>query len=547
MVKKMQTICPTEVTAGKFAVDMAYDNDTPVNTDMLEKSLKGNEAWYQVAKHIIDYPSVMEDGSEFISGFVHRPSEMLGNISDGALVDDILSEYEATIENFWNEEKPQSFKFYAQKVFQYDFREKRFKEKSDYSHYNDELDFLEANDPYRYKYFTEWMQFLHNPPKGNSWVAKGARIVRENLLKNSISSAIMNSTQLVQTIIPNAESIEDVANGVQMFINDRQNGFEELKKMGIGERTHFEEIKSEENKDKWIKFDVFQLMETPNQGIAYFIGKAESMRKNADMTEAEHQEYANNKNEEWNFIPRPGNLPRNYWNESGRDALTLMSYTMQFSKMYAGWWKDAAMGTGKGREQALKSLSVYTVVNSLLFGVDATIPYPIWAMMGSLPGGEELKEWIKKISKFSLFQGVFNLDLSAGLQPLNIRFGNAFADSANKLYDGFSSLANSMKVLGEDGFEAWQNPKMYKGFVKFARAGLIITPMKYFPFLDKTNIGGGQIGELAEFAYRTGAQDYERTDYNTKRKYETNAFEEFMRLLGKSRSESEKAYNIEGE
>lgn len=541
----MKTLCPTDVVVGKFLIDAAHQSGNMPNTKVLDESLENNEAWYQTAKHLIDYPALIKDTSQFISNFVHRPSEILADVSGGQLVDDILNEYEATVENFYDEEQAQNFNRYISKALEYDFKNKKFKDGSEYAKYNKDLSYLEAVNPQKAQYFHNWMSFLHNPPKSNSWVAKGARTIRENLLKNSLSSAIMNATQLTQTIIPNAD-FQDVVSGVKMFIEDRENGFKELTEMGIGERTHMEELKKQDElKDKLIKFDVFTLMEKPNQGLAYFIGKAEGMRKNPEISDSTAKEYGKKKNEEWNFIPRLGNIPQNYWNESGRDALTLMSYTLQFNKMYAGWWKNAAFGKGEARGKAIKSLATYTILNTLLFGVEGAVSAPIWALFGLSPEGEELRENLKQLGKFSLTQGLLNLDLSGGLQPLNLKLGSVFFDSLSKLQDSFAGMGKSFEVLGEDGIDAWSNPKFYKGIVKAIRAGAIVTPIKYFPALDKTNIGGGQLGELADFAYRILGEDYERQDYTTKQKYETNAWEEFVRLLGKSRSESEKAYNID--
>jgi len=537
----LNLMCNSEVATGKTVITNDSITGNMPQYGEISKFVQAKESLYNLSKWILDVPSMLKDTSQFLLDVSKRPSEVLKDVENGKLINDILDGYSDLVDEFYNLEDPSSFKGFFNKAFKYDYKENRFKDSSDYADLNDSLDTLEKQDPAKFQYFKAFMHNLETPSRTDPFL----QTVRENLLKNSISSGLMNSLQITQTIIPNVQDINDLFNAVDMYIKDKNNGHKELKELGIGNKTFMDQLKAEEHKGKWLKFDVFQLPEVFNQGITYYLGKAEAKRLNTNTSEDELKKAGIKKNEDLNFIARPGNQPRAYWSDGWKNSLVLLSYTIQFNKMYFGAYKDILAGNSKKKINGVKFLASYSIINTLLFGVEAAIPFPIWAALGMTDDGEEFRKYLKSLSKFAIFPGLLNLDLAPYAQPGNIKLGSVGASVITNLNNAFGYAGKTISKM-VDNPEELENPTNYKNFIKLVRAGLIVSPLgRYSKGLDKLNIGGGQLGEFLELGYRVGSKNYDRSDFTTGNKYETNAIEEAYRILGKSYSESKKGYGIE--
>lgn len=529
MSKKVINLrCNTETLTGKFLVESAAENNYSPNTNVLNEAIQSNESWYQVAKeltnkYIFNIDGLAAKGNRIVSDIVDRPSEILKDIDNGRFVDDILNDYSQLVDEFYSNEDIGSLKSVVKDHFEWDYKEKRFAPDSNFEEYNQFLDNISEQ---KLNYIDEWFRNLEQPAKSTGLIGEAAKLLRKNYLTNSVSSALMNSMQLTQTVIPNAK-IEHFLKGVESFMKDRKNGYSELVEMGVGNKAHIEDIASKKE-----KFDLFMLPEKFNQGISYFTGKSEALSKG--MSEAEAKEAGIKFNEKVNFISRAGNQPRAYWDGSTKDSLALMSYTMQFNKMYFDNVKKAF----KGNKDAIGMLAKYTAMTTVLFGAEAAIPVPMWALLD-----DDTKKELSQTP--SVFKSILNLDLTDNVRPGAFKFTPVTFSTLTKLYDTTDKLVNDAVALyGEDGLDALSEPKLHKDLVKFLRAGMLFVPHTRIPLLDKTNIGTGQAGELMEMGYRIFEDNHTRQDWNTKEIYETDNTEEVLRILGVSASEKKKAYGI---
>lgn len=552
--------CTSEVATAKYIMEMQNQGGHYPQVGLINDFIKSGHGLYQAALKLINPGSLaslennpgvkeVENKSGLKQGYwemlAYRPSEVLGHIEDGAFIDDILEIYSDMLDGFYKPEGEQAEKITFTKAIKqalaYDKKTGLFKQGSELDVYNDTLEDLKLDEPATYEYFKQWMESLHHRPKSDDW---GGR-VREALLKNSISGAVLNSTQLFVTVLPNS-TVQDTLKGIELFINDKQSGYKELKSQGIGERSHFEEVKGKKD------FDVFQLPERYNQGIAYYIGKAEALRNNPNLSEDQAQKAGLKFNEKVNFIPRPGNVPRAYWNENTKNALTLLSYSIQYNKMYWGSVKNLITGNVEAKKKAAGYLLKSTLITSLMFGANAAIPAPIWALLGNDDDENNIlnkKFWVK-LSQFSLFQGLLGIDLSGQLKAGDIRnFTPVTFGSIQQAYDTFEQLFTKIKKdIEEDDLEDISSPKTLTKFANLAQKGLIVGAMmnpQIAKIIGVTKFGGGQLGEFLVTGTRIATGNYERTDWGTKKKYETTPSEELIRIIGKPVSEIKKVYGLE--
>ncbi|MEA3272472.1 MAG: hypothetical protein U9P90_02285 [Patescibacteria group bacterium] len=517
----VKILCSPATLTGKTIVDIQTENGVIPQTDVLNESLTENESWYQVAKEISRKATasakakVQGNASYFFS----RPSEMLKDIDNGVFVEDVLDTYRGFSENYYDS-KTKSFKYGFNQGFKYDFETGLFKENSPFVEYNPLLENLKVTRPVKFGYIKEWMRYLEDPGKHSRGVVSNAVTnIRDNLLKNSVSGALLNTTQLSMTTMPNKifDHPEDFLNGVKMFLNDRKNGYKELKKEGVGQQRFFEDM-PEGSED----FDLFTAPEIMNQGVTYFTGKAEAQR--LGKTEAEAIKDGRVLNEKMNFISRPGNQPQVYWGQL-KDSMALMSYTMQFSKLfYTNVFTNPKNAIGM------------MLMTTVLFGAEAVIPSPVWWFMKE----EDRAEW-KKIP--SLFKSI-GLDLTDSMRSGEFVITPVIVSSVKSLIASSGYVLDDMKKsIHEEDQESLKEPKFYKDLIRALKSGLIFfNPLKIGKI---PAVGWGQVGEVAELARRLGFEDYDRTDWDTKNKYETSAKEEMLRIIGKPYSESKKVYGLD--
>ena len=623
-----------EITPSRLIMDTAET----LSEQALHRDNQGAKTMYTDSKEFMKYAEkycLNENGhiERFISSIFVRPADMMKNTPLEGLSEEIIQAHDEAMNNYSkyldelylqdeiDVKQIKSFESFFAKEIGWDNIKREFKQTSDYFEYNELLERVKNDERIsnQYNYFVRWINHVtENQVKQyiDNIISQGTKNIKTSLLRNNISSAIVNATQMPSIISPELGlSAEDQITtykywfkGVATALNlplpkFSEEEMEELRSEGIAVQNVFltnedridllmekvgkkiEKEKKTKYKDVWtnkgvgvltksaqtadkavvdlfhyigkpidlladtipVKVnpfytarglyrylqsnDVFQKMELPNQGTAYFTAKEIAKRENPEWTEEQIRDYAKKFNEKVNFVSRGCNQPEAFWSLQGNTLMALATYTTQSAKLQADHMQclNPMVNISIDERKKLASkLTASAVSNFVFLGAFSLPTYLLSAFLFKLfPDWD--KEYKKLKSENTFFRsglvGYLGINTSGNVKVQVPELIALIQNFQTNLVDGLKEVAEDIDKISK-GKEPNYN-KMAKHFGKFLNAFLAMhgyTAKRY-------GIGQAEISKIADLIRRWSYKDFDRQVYETKAKYSTTLRDELARIV----------------
>lgn len=342
-------------------------------------------------------------------------------------------------------------------------------------------------------------------------IGKAQSNVNINLLRNNIPAAVQNATQLAGTTIPEY-GVRATWKGVNDYRKAVKEKSPELEGLGGTKVT--------DKSSRWDKYDLFQMPEHYNQGVTYFTVKAKAIADGESVAEAKRM--GQKAIEDLQFKNRPGNRPAYYWKNTGFSRLGMLSFSIQMRRLHHSWYRgmrDAVKAKdGKAFAKNAKAAAYFYVANTIINGATANIPEEMgWLLKTFTP---ELYKDIRQIDQFSILgaMGADRAEISRiPISPVG------FIGKVPLFFDKLGAAA-------EVADNAFNHPSP-KNFIKLAKATAFFVPPAGL-------VGNKNIGNAAEYLYRSIAGDYDRTNYEGEKIRTDNPSELRRAVMGSSVAEN---------